>query len=289
MLRQPPSGLLGDMRSFRNRDFSGWAGTQLAALPLERRSLPALPCLYQVDIGHSRRAPVRNDFKYRSYMWLFDVDDPPVLSKPWGTLARYRPGDHLNVRRLMADQGIDVSKLVVLTNLAVAGYVFNPISIYWGYSEYGTLVARAAEVHNTYGSRHCYVLRVDDPEKKVFEADKEMYVSPFYPVDGKYRISISDPGRSLAVSVTLDRSNEPPFRAWMAGERVQDSPWALLRLAIRYPVAPLRGRVLIQWQGLRLWAKGVPIKKQETSTVLTAQPGGCLDGVRSSEEKEISK
>lgn len=278
------------MRSVRNRDLAGGDGTQrLLPLPLERRSLPALPCLYHVDIGHSRRAPVRNDFKYRSYMWLFDVDEPPVMSKPWRPLARYRPADHLDVRRLMADQGISVSKLVVLTNLAVAGYVFNPISIYWGYSEDDTLVARAAEVHNTYGSRHCYVLRVDDPEEKVAEANKEMYVSPFYPVDGKYRISISDPGPSLAVSVTLERPQDLPFRAWMSGKQLPVSTGALLRLAARYPGAPLRGRALIQWQGLRLWSRGVPITKQATATAGTAQPSGRLNGVRSSEEKEISK
>ncbi|MGC8511928.1 MAG: DUF1365 domain-containing protein [Acidimicrobiales bacterium] len=278
------------MRSFRNRDLAGGDGKQqLVPSSQERRSLPALPCLYQVDIGHSRRAPVRNDFRYRSYMWLFDVDEPPVMSKPWRPLARYRPADHLDVRRLMADQDINVSKLVVLTNLAVAGYVFNPISIYWGYREDGTLLARAAEVHNTYGSRHCYVLRVDDPEEKVAEANKEMYVSPFYPVDGKYRISISDPGPSLAVSVTLERPQDPPFRAWMSGKHVPESPGTLLRLAVRYPAAPLRGRALIQWQGLRLWSRGVPIRKQAEVTAGTAQPSGCINGVRSSEEKEIFK
>lgn len=289
-LQQPLSGSPGDMRPSRKLDTAGGAGEQRGepSSP-DPSSVPTLPCLYHVDIGHSRRAPVRNDFKYRSYMWLFDVDEPPVVSKLWRPLARYRPDDHLDVRRIMADQGIEVSKLLVLTNLAVAGYVFNPISIYWGYREDGTLAARAAEVHNTYGSRHCYVLNADDPAKKVAEANKQMYVSPFYPLDGRYRISISDPGNSLAVSVTLERPEDPPFRAWMTGEHVANNSGALLRLAVRYPAAPLRGRALIQWQGLRLWAKGVPLKKEAKLIAGIAQPRCDPGSVTSSEEKDMSK
>lgn len=278
------------MRPFRNLDPAGGALLQrrIPRLPAVSQA-PALPCLYHVDIGHSRRAPVRNDFHYRSYMWLFDVDEPPVRSTLRGLLGRYRTSDHLDVRGLMADRGIEVSKLVVLTNLAVAGYVFNPISIYWGYREDGTLAARAAEVHNTYGSRHCYVLDVDDPAKKAAEANKEMSVSPFYPADGKYRISISDPGESLAVAVTLERPQELPFRAWMSGRHVPGSSGALLRLAVRYPAAPLRGRALIQWQGLRLWARGVPIAKEAKVAVGTAQLRCSPDPVTPSEEKDMSK
>jgi DUF1365 family protein len=34
---------------------------------------------------------------------------------------------------------------------------------------------------------------------------KQFYVSPFYPVDGRYRMSLPEPGDRLALSVVLAR------------------------------------------------------------------------------------
>ena len=59
----------------------------------------------------------------------------------------------------------------------------------------GTLRCVVAEVHNTYGERHAYLLRTDDRGRA--EAAKEFYVSPFYPVDGGYRMSLPEPGPRL--------------------------------------------------------------------------------------------
>ena len=218
-----------------------------------------VPWLYEAEVGHSRRSPVRNDFTYRSYMWLFDLSRPPELPRMLQPFARYRERDHLDVKAQLLDEGIEVSRLVVLTNLAVAGYVFNPISVYWAYRADGSLSARVAEVHNTYGQRHCYVLEVDDSSTNVAQVKKEMTVSPFYPVDGSYRIAVSDPGEHLNVSVTLEREGEPAFRAWMSARRIPASGANLARLVVRYPLAPLRTRALIQWQGIKLWTKGVSV------------------------------
>ena len=52
-----------------------------------------------------------------------------------------------------------------------------------------------AEVHNTYGERHCYLLRPDDAGRA--EAAKEFYVSPFFAVDGSYEMRLPEPGERL--------------------------------------------------------------------------------------------
>ena len=49
-----------------------------------------------------------------------------------------------------------------------------------------------AEVHNTYGQRHAYLLHPDDRGRA--RVPKQFYVSPFYPVDGGYRMSLPEPG-----------------------------------------------------------------------------------------------
>jgi uncharacterized protein len=222
-----------------------------------------VPCLYEVRICHSRQAPVHNTFRHSSYMWLFDLDDPPRLPGLLRPLARYRSRDHIDVRGVLQQSGISAGRILVLTNLGVLGYVFNPISIYWCYDPAGRLIAHVAEVHNTYGSRHPYLLPVDTnsvgPGSESV-VSKAMYVSPFYPVDGVYRIRIGPPAETLRVSVVLERPGDKPFRADLCGSRREASVAAVLRCLLRYPAAPLRGRALIQLQGLRLWRRRLEVQ-----------------------------
>ena len=63
-----------------------------------------------------------------------------------------------------------------------------------------------AEVRNTYGGRHTYLVRTDQAGRA--ETDKVFYVSPFYPVDGRYTMMLPDPDQRLAVAVTLYRTGE---------------------------------------------------------------------------------
>ena len=225
---------------------------------------PVTPALYEVTIGHTRRGPVRNAFRYRSYMWLVDYDElvagRRLLPGPLHHLARLDAGDHLDVRAELASAGIEADRIVTLTNARTLGYVFNPISVHWCYDAAGTLVAHVAEVHSTYGGRHAYVVPATEWSPEEVEVRKEMYVSPFYPVDGSYRMRISPPGPTVSVSVVLERPGDEPFRAGMSGRRRRATVPTALGLALHRPVAPLWNRALIQWQGIRLWLKGLEVQ-----------------------------
>jgi uncharacterized protein len=224
---------------------------------------PQVPCLYEVSIWHSRQTPVHNTFRYGSYMWLFDLDDPPRLPGLLHFLARYRSIDHVDVRALLEESGMDARRILVLTNLRVLGYVFNPISIYWCYDSAGRLIAHVAEVHNTYGARHAYLLPVET-DSTVPRSDavvsKAMYVSPFYPVDGVYRIGIGPLTETVQVSVVLERPDDKPFRAGLSGSRREPRVADVVRCLLRYPAGPLRGRALIQLEGLRLWLRHLEVQ-----------------------------
>ena len=50
----------------------------------------------------------------------------------------------------------------MLTNARSLGYVFNPLTLFWCHDRDGAIVCVIAEVHNTYGQRHRYLLRPDD-------------------------------------------------------------------------------------------------------------------------------
>ncbi len=222
---------------------------------------PVQPALYEVTIGHVRRAPVKNAFRYRSFMWCFDAAHPPRLPGPLRLLGRYEAADHLDVVSPLRERGVDVARVVVLTNLRLLGYVFNPITVYWCYAPDGRLAASVAEVHNTYGGRVAYEMFPTDESCRIdAEVSKRMYVSPFHPVDGSYRIRVSPPGDTVTVSVELDRPGSPPFRAAMAGRRRPATLLNVVLSCVRYPLGPVRVRALIQWQGIRLWLKGLEVQ-----------------------------
>ncbi len=53
--------------------------------------------------------------------------------------------------------------MVLLTNLRLLGHVFNPVSYFYCYRADGELAAIVAEVSNTFGERHPYLLSAAEP------------------------------------------------------------------------------------------------------------------------------
>ena len=92
----------------------------------------------------------------------------------------------------------------MLANARVLGHVFDPLSVFWCYDSDGVLVCVVAEVHNTYGERHAYLLRPD--EAGVAVTDKDFYVSPFFDVSGTYELRFTLRPDLVATSVTLRRA-----------------------------------------------------------------------------------
>jgi uncharacterized protein len=146
--------------------------------------------------------------------------------------------------------------VLLLTNARVLGYVFNPLSVYWCHGADGALRCIVAEVHNTYGERHCYLLEPGDRGRA--EADKAFYVSPFLTVDGRYRMSFSQPDERLSIQMELIQDGRRVFRASLTGRRRPMTVPVLLRMALRYPLMTARVSALIHYQGVKLWLRRVP-------------------------------
>jgi uncharacterized protein len=228
---------------------------------------------YATVVTHARQAPVRNRFRYATKAWLIDLDDVPQLPRGLRWLARFDAADHLgapsaslrdNVNGLLASQGINLAggRVVMLANARALGHAFNPISVHWCYGADGTLAAVVAEVHNTYGDRHAYVIRPDADGRVDARLDKAMYVSPFNAVGGHYRIAVSEPTERVSVSVTLEREGQPPFVATLQGRR--QSPRPVLAAAVTTAATSLRVSALIRWQGIRLFLRGLHIEPRPT-------------------------
>jgi DUF1365 family protein len=222
--------------------------------------------LYECRINHARTVPLRNVFSYRTYMWLVDLDQLPRPSP----LARFSARDHLgdperpireNLDRFLAARGVDTKggQVLMLAHARVFGYVFNPLSVYWCHRADGTLACVVAEVHNTYGERHAYLLHTDGRGRA--EMPKEFYVSPFYPVDGRYRMSLPEPGDRLALSIALGRpgpaGSTDKFTAGVQGRAVPATARTLAAAALRHPWSTVVVSARIRWQGTKLYLRGL--------------------------------
>ncbi|WP_405592798.1 DUF1365 domain-containing protein [Streptomyces sp. NBC_01190] len=212
---------------------------------------------------------MRHSFRLRTYLWLVDVDRLPALPRALRPLARFDPRDHFagtaptlraGLDRYLAGQGLPPpgGRVVMLANARVLGYVFNPLSVFWCHHPDGALAYVVAEVHNTFGERHCYLLRTD-PQGRT-EVPKEFYVSPFFPVDGSYEMRLPEPGDRLALTVRLRRADGVPFTATVRGARRPATPGRLLAMAVRHPAATMVVAATIRLHGIRLYLRGLPVR-----------------------------
>ncbi|GHD54255.1 DUF1365 domain-containing protein [Streptomyces galbus] len=230
---------------------------------------PGPPALYPCTITHVRRAPHRYALRHRTYLWLVDLDDLPVLPRPVRMLARFRARDHFTGRAptiraaldgFLDEHGIELrgGRVLMLAHARILGHVFNPLSLYWCYGPDGGLLRVVAEVHNTYGERHAYLLHPD--AAGTAQAAKNFYVSPFHPVDGTYEMRLPPPGEQLRLSIRLQRPGSPPFTAAVHGWRREVTALTLLCLALRHPWSTLRVSAAIRFHGIRLFLRGLPVQ-----------------------------
>jgi uncharacterized protein len=226
------------------------------------------PVIYRTTITHSRQAPVRHSFEYRSYSWYVDVDALPSL--PWWLrpFARFDAGDHLagrpgdslrdRVDTFLADKEVALpgGRITALVQARVLGYVFNPISIFWCHDPQGVLRHVIVEVHNTYGERHAYLLPPADTPVRV---DKKFYVSPFNSVSGHYQVLAPRPDQKVEVMVMLCGDGRPAFVATLHGTRRPATVSHVARMQLLAPLAPLTVALRIRIQGITLWLRRVPV------------------------------
>lgn len=200
---------------------------------------------------------------------------PPQL--PWWLrpFARFHADDHFadpfscpphsslrdRLDAFFAARGLAVpdGRITALLQARVLGYVFNPLSIFWCHDRDGQLRHVIAEVHNTYGGRHAYLL---PPADLPVVTAKNFYVSPFHQLAGYYLIRAPRPDRELDVTVTLHRDRRqvcPEFTATLRGQRRPATTRQIAMMQIISPLAPMVVAARIRIQGIRLWLRRVPV------------------------------
>ena len=235
--------------------------------------------LYRGYVTHVRSAPKRHAFRYRVFSLLLDLDelnDINAQSRLLGINKRaalsFYESDHGDgtawdlkkwALRHLAIAGYETAgaRIEVLCYPRIFGYAFNPLTVYYCYDSGGSLMATLHEVHNTFGEKHTYVLpALEDGDGEARQVcDKEMYVSPFTEVEGRYDFKLNRPGDRLSLAINLTKDGQHILSAGFQGERRALTDRALLATFFQYPLMTLKVIAGIHMEALRLWLKGVKL------------------------------
>lgn len=247
------------------------------ARALAAPSQVTLPAVFRCRLTHSRLQGVRHSFRSTIYLWLVDVDDLPCLPRPLTWVARFDPRDHLgvpgrplraNLDSYLAANGItlDGGRVLMLAQPRGLGCAFDPVTCFYCYRADESPACVIAEVRNTFGERHCYLVRADQAADAAVSAEvgKALYVSPFFPADGHYRMRFTLGPRDLTAAVTLYRPGTaqgpagPALAAVLTGHCVQ-APASLAAALVRPArvLSAYRTIAGIHWQARRLRWRGL--------------------------------
>ena len=239
---------------------------------------PDRPLIGFGHVWHRRLRPVRHAFRYRTYFLLLPLRS--LRAEPAAELARNRfaalafhDRDHGDGRadalawfeELLAAEGVaDADGEVWLhTYPRVLGHTFKPVSFWYALRADGSLAAVLAEVNNTFGERHGYLMAGPGLAWGApCDARKVFHVSPFNALDGRYEFRFR-----------LDREAGAPRRT-TARVDLHDEAGLLLQTAVAGALQPLTTRsarrallgmpmmtlgviARIHWQALRLWLRRV--------------------------------
>ncbi|QGQ98533.1 DUF1365 family protein [Paenibacillus psychroresistens] len=251
--------------------------------------------IYQGEVWHARFNPVGHSFQYPVYFFSFRLSELEGLSKQVRFFSYNRCNlvslydrDYLSgsgsieqkLRRILTEKGLnaEVEEIDLVTTARYFHYVFNPVSFYYCYRADQSLSCIVAEVNNTFGERHVYVLDSakslqDESNSYIYEEAKAFHVSPFNDMAGYYKFYFSDITEEIKIKVDLYKEGKRVFATMMKGAALPFQSSSLLSTIMRYPLSTALTMPRIVWQAAKIhWKKGLPIyMKPQPSSAMTVQ------------------
>jgi DUF1365 family protein len=240
--------------------------------------------VYRSTVMHNRLGPKPHRFSYKIFMFYLDLAELPRLHKKLALFSHnkfnffsFRDKEHLqlpasqpdiskttaaHIRDYLDQQGFGPvdGRIMLLTNLNVLGYNFNPVSFYFCFAKNGEPLCAVAEVSNTFREMKPFLLKRDGIAGDAFYlyTKKYFYVSPFIDHDTDLEFSLSLPGEKLNIRIDDYKDGNRFFISTLTGKRKPLTNRVLFWYSIRFPFITLRIMLLIHWNALLLWLKKLP-------------------------------
>jgi len=242
---------------------------------------PAL-CGYDAMTAHVRLTPFTRRFAYRLAQVLIDVDAPEAAAKGLGLFRVNRFGlfsfynkDHGDrsgaplrawAEDGFAEAGIDLAggPIRILAFPRMLGFVFNPISVVFGYGPDGALRGVIYEVNNTFGETHSYVAAAAGGTVEAHATPKRFHVSPFMDVKGEYHFRICAPAEKFYLFIENRIDGVACHRASLLGRQRKVTDAWLMSVFVRLPLMTLQVVAGIHWEALWLWLRGAGYRDKPT-------------------------
>lgn len=224
-------------------------------------------------VMHERHVQAHNRFIYPTAFLRLPLTRlatlrAPLLGIERGNVFSFRNRDHGArdgspllpwIHALLRAQGLAEicdGEIVLQTMPRIFGFVFNPVSFWFCHDRAGALRVVLAEVSNTFGERHNYLVHHPDQRPIVsgdeLRASKCFHVSPFFPVRGEYRFRFEQRGAVHAVSIDLWDGGELQLSTRLSGRAQALDGGAMRKWLARQPFMTLGVVARIHWQALRL-------------------------------------
>jgi DUF1365 family protein len=240
--------------------------------------------LYNGVVVHKRVRPVEHALRYHVFSLLIDCDDLSGLdgrmrlfSYNRFNLCSIHAADHGDgtpladyLRGIGAQSGVrGIERYMMLCYPRVLGYVFNPVTIYFGVGSNGQPLLLVYEVNNTFGERQTYVVPVgrrNGADTVHQSCDKTFYVSPFNSADGRYSFHVTPLDDELTVGIALHTDEGPLLKAFFRGKRTDLTDRTLARALASTGWLSVKVIAAIHFEALRLWLKGLRLRPRPHRT-----------------------
>ncbi len=238
--------------------------------------------LFFGKVFHSRLEQADNHFTYKQfyallkagktwispYKWLKCNGEKAVFSVPFKYYGKRDGTNPYNHAKEIFDnnggQKEHCANIYLLTQVAVFGRVFNPVSFWFYCDKQHELRAVMAEVSNTFKGHHQYFLCNENfsiiQNHDQLYAKKEFFVSPFFSMVGEYSFSFSWPKNNfdnLNLIIHYQHENIIKLKTGMNLKTCRMNFFSLVKLFF----SPIKTIKLILWQAIKLKYKKLKFRK----------------------------
>jgi DUF1365 family protein len=240
--------------------------------------------LLEASVYHKRHSPVIYSFFHKVFYInlnlndidkgfdsrIFSINKSNIFSLFWKDYGFKKFDDPKNyIKNAVESFNLDsknIKNISLLTMPKILGHCFNPVSFWLCFNQKDDLFIVLAEVNNTFGERHGYLLYKKDLSP-ILNSDyltrlKMFHVSPFCSLQGEYFFKFNIDSEKIKIIIDYHQDGKKLISTSINGDRKKICDRNLVKYFFIYPLMTFKVIVLIHYHALRLWLKKVKYIKK---------------------------